>query len=161
VYGPHHDFRRKSPPLIAYLIKCMMLNEIPVLHSNGSQQRDYVYIDDICRMCQIVTYNKNTKGQIFNIASNSVVSVTDIFDEVAKLFNSDITPIFRDPKLLWDKYPELELGYSIDPYFIAKETNKYSLGSYDKAQIILGWEPQVSFQEGIKKTVEYAVRAGL
>lgn len=161
VYGPHHDFRRKSPPLIAYLIKCMMLNEVPILHSDGEQRRDYVYVDDVCLMCEMVLTHPYSKGQTFNVASNTVVSVTEIYHEIAELFKSNIQPIFRDPSLLWDKYPELELGYSISPFFITRETNKFSQGSYTKANMILGWEPQTSFKDGIAKTVEYAVKSGL
>lgn len=161
VYGPHHDFRRKSPPLIAYLVKCMMLGEVPVLHSDGKQERDYVYVDDVCRMCKLVMEKPVSRGEAFNIASNTVVSVNQIYDQIAKIFGSDIKPIFRDPALLWDKYPELNLGYCMDPYYIAKETNKYSLGSYAKAEELLGWKPSVSFEEGLKKTVEYAVKLGL
>ena len=161
VYGPHHDFRRKSPPLIAYIIKSMMSGQVPVLHSDGKQERDYVYVDDVCQMCKLVMENPASKGQTFNVASNSVISVNQIYNEIASLFSSDIKPTFRDPKLLWDKYEELEQGFAMDPDYIAKETNKYSLGSYDKAKNILGWKPSVSFQEGIKATVDYAVKTGL
>lgn len=161
VYGPHHDFRRKSPPLIAYIVKCMMLGEIPILHSDGKQERDYVYVDDVCRMCKLAMELPESRGEAFNVASNTVVSVNDIYDQIANIFDSKIRPVFRDPSLLWDKYPELEMGHAIDPYYIAKETNKYSIGSYDKAQKILGWKPTVSFEEGIKRTVEYAVKLGL
>jgi nucleoside-diphosphate-sugar epimerase len=161
VYGPHHDFRRKSPPLIAYIIKCMMTGQTPILHSDGKQERDYIYIDDVCRMCKIAMENPASRGDTFNVASNTVVSMNQIYDEIAKLFNSNVKPIFRDPKLLWDKYLELELGHAMDLDFIAKETNKYSIGSYEKSEKILGWKPTISFQEGIKETVEYAVKTGL
>ena len=60
VYGPHQDFKRKQPPLIGYLIREFMLGNSPILHSNGEQKRDYVYIDDLINMCHIVmTHNRS------------------------------------------------------------------------------------------------------
>ncbi len=160
VYGPHHDFRRKSPPLIAYIIKSLMLNEKPILHSDGKQERDYVYVDDVCNICELVT-KIDCKGEIFNVASNSVISMNDIYNEITKHFNTDIKPVFRDPKLLWDKYTELEAGFAMNPLFIEKETNKFCLGSNEKANKILGWKPSTSFSDGIFKTVNYALKTGL
>jgi len=161
VYGPHHDFRRKSPPLIAYIIKCMMTNDIPILHSDGKQERDYVYVDDVCRMCKIAMENPLSRNESFNVSSNSVISMNQIYDEIAALFNNANKPIFRDPKLLWDKYQELELGYSINLEYIAKETNKYSIGSNEKSERLLGWKPEVNFKDGIRNTVEHAIKTGL
>lgn len=157
VYGPHHDFRRKSPPLIAYIIQCFLENKTPALHSDGEQKRDYVYVDDVCEMCKIIMTDPKAKNETFNICSNKTYSVKDIYSEVSKHFINILKPIYRDPKLLWDNYSELKIGYSIDPAIIEKETNKFSLGSYEKAAKILGWSPKISMEKGIKNTVEYAV----
>jgi UDP-glucose 4-epimerase len=160
VYGPHHDFRRKSPPLIAYIIKCLMLGEIPILHSDGKQKRDYVYVSDVCRACELVMQPGNS-GEAFNVASGTVISMSDIYAKIAAILKSDLRPKYRDPNLLWDAYSELNEGFKLDPEYIAKETNKYCCGSNDKAKRILGWEPCVSFDDGIQMTVEYAVKSGL
>jgi nucleoside-diphosphate-sugar epimerase len=58
--------------------------------------------------------------------------------------------------LLWDNYKELSEGFPLDPCYIAKETNKYSIGSFQKAKDILGREPKINFDDGIKITVDYA-----
>lgn len=161
LYGPHCDYRRKSPPLISYIIKSLMLGERPVLHSDGLQKRDYVYVKDVCNICKLLIETKNTSGEIFNVASNSTISMNDIYNNIAELLQSDIKPIFRAPNLLWDRYTELNVGLPLNKYYIEKETNKFSQGSYDKAKNILGWEPKISFKEGIRETVEYAKTLGL
>jgi UDP-glucose 4-epimerase len=160
VYGPHHDFRRKNPPLIAYIIKCLMTGEVPVLHSDGSQKRDYVYVSDLCEGCELAMNSDKSKGETFNLASNAVISMTDIYDKIAKLLKSDIQPKYRSPALLWDAYVELNEGFALKSDVVAKETNNFCRGSYEKAKGILGWSPKTSFDEGIKATVEYAVKTG-
>lgn len=159
VYGPHHDFRRKSPPLIAYIIKCLMTGEVPVLHSDGSQERDYVYVSDLCDGCELAMGGKSA-GEIINLASNSVISMTDIYGKIAGLLGSSIQPKYRSPTLLWDMYSELGNGFALRSDVVAKETNKFCQGSYDKAKNLLGWEPKTSFDDGIKATVEYAIKTG-
>lgn len=161
VYGPHHDFRRKSPPVIAYIIKCLMTQTQPILHSNGSQKRDYVYVEDICNACEKVIHNPQSKGQVFNLASGSAISLNEIYQEIAINLSSDITPIYRDPQLLWDQYPQLFQGYGLEQQIVAKETNKYSLGCNKKALEMLGWSPKVDIKQGLKLTVDYAVKTGL
>ena len=161
VYGPHHDFKRKSPPLIAYIIKSLLLNETPILHSDGQQKRDYVYVSDICDMCNLVMNHPNAKNETFNIASNSTISMNDIYQKILSIMSSTIVPKFRDPSLLWDNYKELYEGFEIDKKIITKETNKFSQGSYDKAKKLLNWSPRVSFDEGILETVNYALKTGL
>ena len=47
VYGPHQDLKRKHPPLIGYVIRELFYDRTPVLHSNGFQERDYVYTQDV------------------------------------------------------------------------------------------------------------------
>lgn len=161
LYGPHCDYRRKSPPLISYIIKSLMMNEQPILHSDGLQSRDYVYVEDVCRMCKLLINSDKTKGEIFNVASNSTITMNEIYSEIASLLQSNIKPVFRNPNLLWDKYHELNQGFAINPLYISKETNKFSQGSFEKARTVLGWKPKVSFKEGIMETVEYAKRLGL
>lgn len=160
-YGPHHDFRRKSPPLIAYIIKCMMKDEVPILHSNGEQKRDYIYVSDVCKMCKISIDDPNSDNETFNVASGNVISMNDIYKKISSLMGKNIVPIFREPILLWDKYAELNKGRVFKQEYIEKETNKYCVGSNDKARNILKWEPEITFDEGIKLTVEYAVKKGL
>ena len=71
---------------------------------------------------------------------------------VCETFDSSITPIYREASKLWDTYPDLFSGnYPLDKEIVAKETNKYSKGSYRKAKELLGWEPNINLEYLIKK----------
>ena len=61
-------------------------------------------------------------------------------------------PIYQEASKLWDTYPDLFSGnYPLDKEIVAKETTKYSKGSYQKANELLGWEPNIDLETLIKK----------
>lgn len=160
VYGPHMDFRRPNPPLISYLIWCFLNKETPILHSDGNQARDMIYVDDVVNVCQIVMTHKNAKNQTFNVGFGKAYTIKEIYKHIAKAFViRDIKPIYQSAKLLWDKYPQLSEGnYPFQAKFLEKEVNKYTLASIEKANKLLGWKPQISLREGLKKTVAFAIK---
>lgn len=162
VYGPHQDFKRKQPPLIGYLIKEFMTGGTPILHSDGNQKRDYVYVDDLLEICNIVMSHDKAPGNIFNVSSGIPVSVRDIVDEISSNFEKVSIPTYRSADLFWEKYPNLFQGkYPLKMERLNKEVNKYSKGCVIKSSEILGWKAKTSLKEGFKNTVEYAKQLGL
>ena len=157
VYGPHQDFRRKHPPLMGYIVKCLLNNESPTFYSDGHQSRDYIYIDDLSRLMHIIIDSDDTAGEIINVCTEKAYSVREIYDIYQEKFDKYIEPSFDDSTKFWDKYPSLFEGkYSLSKDRLIKEVNKHSLGSYHKAQLALDWSPQVSMEEGIAECVKYA-----
>ena len=159
VYGPHQDFKRKQPPLMGYITKCLLEDTEPVFYSNGHQKRDYVYVHDVIQMIELILSRNDISGETFNVCTNKAYSVREIYDTYQRAFNKTISPKFNDSTKFWDKYPKLFEGqYSLSKNRVIKEVDKYSLGSYDKAKSILGWEPKTSLEVGIQNCINYAVK---
>ena len=157
VYGPHQDFMRKQPPLMGYITKCLLGNMTPTFYSDGNQKRDYVYIEDIFRMVDLILDSSNSGGEIFNVCTNKAYSVKEIYDLYQKKFGIYREPVFEPSANFWDRYPELFEGtYPLSKKRLIKEVDKYSLGSYNKVKDILGWEPKISLEDGIEKCIAYA-----
>lgn len=162
VYGPHQDFRRKQPPLIGYIIKQLLLDEKPILHSDGEQKRDYIYIDDVVSICKEVMTDPKSSREVFNVASGNAYSVKEIYEIIARRMDKSIHPVYRSSSLFWDKYPNLKEGkLPLKEEILEKEVNKFSLGSNQKAKEILGWAPLISLEEGLNRSVDYAVTLGV
>jgi nucleoside-diphosphate-sugar epimerase len=158
VYGPHQDLQRKHPPLIGYIIRELYNNKQPILHSDGHQERDYVYAQDVIDLCKIVMTKKNISSEIFNVASSKTYSVRDIYKIISNYMKKDIEPIFNNADVFWKKYPELYEGQLIlKSEILTKEVNKYALGSNEKAKK-LGWLPQVDMIQGLQYSVDYAIK---
>lgn len=162
VYGPHQDFQRLSPPLTSYIIKCFLKGEQPVLHSTGTQKRDYVYVDDLNRLNILCMTHPAAPGHIFNAASGKSYSVLEIYDALAGAFKTDIKPVFRPASKFWDKYPALFEGKKPFPVsLIEKEVNKFSLGDVANTKETIGWQAEIDLNEGMQKTAAYAIELGL
>jgi nucleoside-diphosphate-sugar epimerase len=152
VFGPRQDIHRKNPPLLNYLVREIKNENSPMLHSDGEQKRDYIHVDDVVRLIDICLAKK--PDDTFNVCTGSLISVNQIVNYVLDVFDSNIQPQYRDASKLWDTYPELfDEPYSLNKDIVAKETNKYSRGSYQKAKEILGWEPNTNLEELFKKVV--------
>ena len=155
VYGPHQDFQRQHPPLMGYVARELFLGRIPMLHSNGEQRRDYIHVDDVCSLCLSVLMNEKAFGKTFNVCSGETASANEIYDICAVQMKSSIRPNYRTSEKLWDAYEELFVGqYPMSRERIKKETEKYSCGSYEKAQKILGWRPSVKLKKGVQSTID-------
>ena len=157
VYGPHQDFKRKQPPLMGYITKCLIENTEPTFFSDGHQKRDYVYVDDIINMVELILLRNDIAGETFNVCTNAAYSVRDIYEIYQTAFGKKLSPNFNDSTKFWDKYPQLFEGqHPLSKERLIKEVDKYSLGTYNKAKEVLGWEPQTSLESGIQNCVEYA-----
>lgn len=157
VYGPHQDFKRTSPPLMSYVIRELLHGRQPVLHSDGTQRRDCVYVDDVNRLNKLVMTHPAANGETFNVASGVATSVRDIYASLAKALKSDIAPIYQPSSRFWDTYPGLFNGkHPFDKSLLEKEVRKYTLGDTSKAKRLLGWTAEVSIEEGLHRTALYA-----
>ena len=157
VYGPHQDFKRKQPPLMGYITKCLIENTEPTFFSDGHQKRDYVYVDDIINMVELILLRNDIAGETFNVCTNAAYSVRDIYEVYQTAFGKKLSPNFNDSTKFWDKYPQLFEGqHPLSKERLIKEVDKYSLGTYNKAKEVLGWEPRISLESGIQNCVEYA-----
>jgi len=150
VFGPRQDIHRKNPPLLNYLVREIKQGKQPFLHSTGEQARDYIHVDDVVKLIDLCLGKK--PDDTFNVCTGSLLSVNQIVKYVCETFDSSIKPTYREALKLWDTYPDLFSGdYPLDKEIVAKETNKYSKGSYQKAKELLGWEPNTDLEFLIKK----------
>ena len=155
VYGPHQDFQRLHPPLMAYIARELFLGRQPQLHSNGEQKRDYVHINDVIKLCESAMLKSAAYGQTFNVCTGETASVNDINNICSSEMKSSIKPVYRESERLWDSYEELFDGvYPLNRQRIKKETEKFSCGSFDKAKTRLGWTPQIKLEHGVRSTIK-------
>lgn len=159
VYGPHIDCLRKQPPVAGYLIRELLHDRAPVLHSNGEQRRDFVYVEDLIDLAIRTSTNKGF--DIVNVSTNTTHSINELYDTIAHIMGKDnIRPEYVHASNYWKKYPALYEGaYPINEKFLEAEVNKYTLCDNTHALEKYDWKPLVSFEEGLKRTVDFAVKA--
>lgn len=156
VYGPQQDIRRKSPAFVGYVVRELLAGRAPVLHSNGEQRRDYVYVDDVNALNIACMDHPAAPGETFNVASGRSWSVAEMYTLMAELLDSSVEPTYRSADLFWDKYPGLFTGPKpLRPEKLAAEVDKFSLGSTFHAEAVLGWRARTTLADGLAQTVEH------
>ena len=150
VYGVNQDSRRKNPALIPYILHCFKNKVQPILHSDGKQKRDYVFLEDVIELIEkVIEKPLNTE---INVCSGNAVSVEEIVSTIKNVMNvHDINPIYRDPSLLWEKSSKLWEGvFPFSKDRMIKEVEKYSLGDPSKAFELVNWKTRITLEEGIR-----------
>lgn len=130
LYGPHDN---KS--VLFYVIKSI-LEKKDFAVTKGEQIRDILYIEDFMKLIEkVVTDKKNIKaGDVLNVGYGKGVYLKDAIDEICKALHYKGTYGIRD--------------YRNNEYFS-------QVVNITKAKKLLQWEPSVTLQEGIKKTVDW------
>jgi nucleoside-diphosphate-sugar epimerase len=130
-----------------------------VLHSDGTQERDCIYVDDVNRLNKICMEHPRAPGEIFNVGSGVATSVRSVFDLIAQAMGRKLQPVYRPATNFWDAYPSLFQGnHPLKHDVVEREVRKYSLCDTTKARELLGWRAEVNIEEGLRRTAEYAMR---
>lgn len=136
VYGPRQNPHGEAG-VCAILAQLMLAGKTPILYGHGTPTRDYVYVGDIARANMMAL--EDGDGAILNLGSARGASVRELFDIVRELTGFD-----REPEL-----QPLRPGEVQDIYITG-----------DRAREVLGWVPQVTLEEGLRRTVDHIRQHG-
>lgn len=129
-YGPYH-FPEKLIPLM--IINALKGKNLPV-YGDGLNVRDWLYVEDHCKAIDMILENGRI-GEVYNIGGHNERANIDVVKTVLKILGKDESLI----TYVKDR-PGHDMRYAIDPTKIKNE---------------LGWYPETTFDEGIKRTVEW------
>lgn len=130
IYGPRQSPHGEAGVVAIFLGK-MLADEQCIIHDDGTQTKDYIYIDDVVSAC-ISAANAQANG-VFNIATGVQTSVLELFDILTRLTSTS------------GNKEHQQLGFP---------QVKHLALAIKKARQELGWEPTFSLEQGLQKTIE-------
>ena len=155
VIGPYQNYKRQSPPLVNYIIRELLHNRQPILHSDGTQKRDYISVHDVCQAIILSLDIIQSSPGVYNICSQELYNVRNLFQIIADNMESSLKPIYRESNKLWKEYSEQEeYSFPLKLEIVENETNKLSLGTFEKFNKVTGWKPQTTIVDAIKEIVD-------
>jgi UDP-glucose 4-epimerase len=131
VYGPRQNPDGEAG-VIAIFITRILKNEEVLIHGDGKQTKDYIFIDDAVE-ATILSFKRNFRG-ILNIGTGKETSVLEIFNKIKELTNI--------------KAKKKNINLSPCSF-------KRGCLSIKKAKKELGWQPKYSLEEGLRKAIEW------
>jgi len=129
IYGPRQDPHGEAG-VIAIFISNLLQNKQCYING-GDQSRDFVYVKDVVNALIMV---QKAKNEIYNIGTSNDLSITNLYEKIRKLTNSNLTPEYRPP--------------------IKGEVIKSQLSS-KKIKEQIAWTPKTSLNDGILETIQY------
>jgi UDP-glucose 4-epimerase len=136
-YGPHMRVKDDRQTFLGIWIKRLIESEPLQVYGDGQQVRDFNYIDDVIDALILAALQKRANGRIYNLGSSEVINLKDLAELMIRINNCgsyEIIPFPGDRK-------KIDIG------------DYYS--DYSLIQAELNWNPKVSLNEGLQRTVEY------
>jgi nucleoside-diphosphate-sugar epimerase len=134
VFGPRQDPGSPYSGVISLFIKWLIAGERPTIHGDGEQTRDFTYVanvvDGVLRACEA----PGASGEAINVATESRISLNTLLGTLQRIVGTNLEPI----------YGPARVGDVRD-----------SQASIVKARRLLGYEPIVPFEEGLRRTVAW------
>lgn len=138
VYGPRQNPEGNYAQVIAKFIGLASRGENLVINGDGRQTRDFTFVTDVVE-ANILAVKARTKkcfGEVFNVGRGDDLSVNAIAKQICKL-SGKRSRIVYGPALI---------------------EAKNTLADFSKARRLLGWQPRVSFAQGVKQTFDSMTR---
>jgi UDP-glucose 4-epimerase len=135
VYGPLSGHKNSA---VAKFIKRAMSGEVLEIYGDGTQTRDFIYIDDLIRAVRLSATVEGVGGEVFQIATNAETSVQELVDRLL-------------PALAAAGIEDVEVRQTSPR--LGDVMRNYSDTS--KAARMLGWRSEVNLDEGLHRTVEW------
>jgi nucleoside-diphosphate-sugar epimerase len=134
VFGPRQDPSSPYSGVISLFISALCEAKRPTIYGDGEQTRDFTYVanvvDGVLRAC----HARGASGEVINVATGGRISLNQLFRTVRDQVGASLEPVYAD----------VRAGDVRD-----------SQADISKARHILGYEPIVSFEEGLEKTVTW------
>jgi UDP-glucose 4-epimerase len=134
VFGPRQDPNSEYAAVIPRFITKALRQQPLEIHGDGLQSRDFTYIDNVIQANLRAAQCQSGFGEAFNVAQGKCYSLLDFVSLVEGIIERKATTVHRPPR--------------------AGDVRQ-TLADISRSQQILGYNPAVSFEEGVLRTVRY------
>jgi len=140
IIGPRQKYDDPYRNVVSIMINRILNGKAPIIYGDGSQERCFSDIEDVVDPIINSISSKKAKGETINIGPDEdVISIRDLAFKILKVLNSDLEPIFVDPR---------------------PQEVKFAHCSADKSRDLLGYETSVSLDNSIEKIANWIISVG-
>ena len=134
VFGPRQSPDSPYSGVISLFIKALLAGESPVIHGDGRQTRDFTYVTNVVDGVLRAAAADKVSGEVINIATGGRISLLELVRAIQVILGSKVAPTFSP---------------------VREGDVKDSQADIFKARKLLGYEPTVPFEEGLRHTVAW------
>jgi nucleoside-diphosphate-sugar epimerase len=134
VFGARQDPSSPYSGVISVFATALLENRSPNIYGDGEQTRDFTYVanvvDGVLRACEA----PRASGKVITVANGGRISLNTLFYAMRTVVGGDLEPVYGEPR---------------------EGDVRDSQADIRKAKELLGYEPTISFEEGLARTIEW------
>jgi UDP-glucose 4-epimerase len=134
VFGPRQDPASEYSAVIPLFVTAMLAGRQPTVFGDGSQSRDFTFIDNVVQGNLAAETAPQAVGRVFNVACGQQFSLLEVIASINHVLGTNIEPQFDEPR--------------------AGDVRE-SLADISAARELLGYAPSVVFEEGLRRSIDY------
>lgn len=134
VFGPYQNPKSQYAAAIPAFVTSILNNQPPTIYGDGEQSRDFTYIDNVVQANLLAARAPKTAGESINIACGQRVTLNEVVQLINQRLGKNVKPIYTDTR--------------------AGDV-KHSLASIEEAKALIGYEPVISFADGLTKAITW------
>jgi UDP-glucose 4-epimerase len=134
VFGPYQDPKSEYAAVIPRFVTAALTGGTPTIFGDGQQSRDFCFIDNAVQANLLACTAPGAAGQVFNVACGVRTTLLDVVAQLGKIVGREISA----------KHEPARPG-----------DIKHSLADIGRAKEVLGYTAPVSFEDGLKRTVDW------
>jgi len=134
VFGPRQDPSSPYSGVIALFVTALLAGKPPTIVGDGGQTRDFTYVANVVDGVLKAATAPGASGEVINVATGRQISISELAKTLGGIIGVTAAPVHIDPR----------------PGDV-----RDSLADVSKAKAILGYEPTVGLEEGLRKTVDW------
>ena len=135
VFGPRQNPSSPYSGVLSLFIKAAIAGLPPTIYGDGGQTRDFVYVDNVVDAVLRSADADGVAGEVINVAGGRCVSLNEAWATLEQILGPLPVPVYGPPRIGDVRYSEADIS---------------------KAANLLGYRPLVPFDEGLRRTVEWA-----
>ncbi|MGB5441502.1 MAG: NAD-dependent epimerase/dehydratase family protein [Gammaproteobacteria bacterium] len=133
IFGPRQDPSSPYSGVISIFSDSLAAGRQPVIYGDGGQTRDFVYVADVVEANIRAATSKAAPGKAINIGTDSAVSINELLETICNIREQPFAP-------------EYKAGRQGDI--------RHSSADISRARELLGWQPRVGLEEGLRELLE-------
>jgi UDP-glucose 4-epimerase len=134
VFGPRQKPGGPYSAVIPVFMDAMLAGRRPVIYGDGTQSRDFTYVDNVVRANLLAATAPGAGGKVYNAACGGSVTLLDLVAGINRLLGTHVEPEFASPR--------------------AGDV-RHSRADISRAKAELGYEPAVGIEEGLRRCLEH------
>jgi len=134
VFGPRQDPKSEYSAVIPKFVTTMLSGDRPTIYGDGSQSRDFTYVDNVVRGNLAAAASADAVGKVINVACGAQITLLQLVASINNIIGADIMPIMAERR---------------------RGDVRSSLADLSLAREVLAYDPVIDFDEGLRRSISY------